>query len=224
MRGMRKYYEAYDERYKTAHAAGVSWASTEPTPIVLKTIEKYCPDRSAKLLEIGCGEGRDAGAVLEKGYDLTATDISPEAIDYCRRTMPEHGERFVVLDCIAGEHEEKYDFIYSVAVIHMLVDDEDRRAFYRFIRAHLRPGGTALVCSMGDGKTDTKSDIAAAFEEQEREHPSGAMKVAATSCRMVPFEIFEKEIEEGGLSIVEEGLTEAFPEFNSLMYAVIRAK
>ncbi|MBQ4370220.1 MAG: class I SAM-dependent methyltransferase [Oscillospiraceae bacterium] len=221
---MRKYYEAYDERYKTVHAAGVSWASAEPTPIVLQTIEKYRLGRSAKMLEIGCGEGRDAKALLEKGYDLTATDISPEAIDYCGKLMPELKDRFRVLDCIDGKHSEKYDFIYSVAVIHMLVDDGDRSAFYRFIRTHLTPGGAALVCSMGDGKTEMKSDVAAAFEEQEREHPSGAMKVAATSCRMVTFERFEKEIEEAGLSIVEKGLTEALPEFDSLMYALVKRK
>ena len=81
---MRKYYEAYDERYKTAHEKGVSWSSENRTPIVLETIEKYISDCHTPMLEIGCGEGRDARAVLEREYHLLATDISGEAIAYCK--------------------------------------------------------------------------------------------------------------------------------------------
>lgn len=36
-----KYYEAYEERYKTAHQKGVSWAYENSTPIVMNTISKY---------------------------------------------------------------------------------------------------------------------------------------------------------------------------------------
>ena len=48
----RKYYAAYDERYKTAHAQGVSWSSNVSTPIVMEVIEKYNINRSQRLLEI----------------------------------------------------------------------------------------------------------------------------------------------------------------------------
>lgn len=81
----RKYYAAYNERYKTAHAQGVSWSSNVSTPIVMEVIEKYNINRSQRLLEIGCGEGRDARTVLERGFQLTATDISGEAIAYCKQ-------------------------------------------------------------------------------------------------------------------------------------------
>ena len=36
---MRKYYEAYDERYKTVHLKGVSWSSDKSTPVVLDIIQ-----------------------------------------------------------------------------------------------------------------------------------------------------------------------------------------
>ena len=32
----RKYYEAYEERYRTAHTHGVSWANDTSTPIKTK--------------------------------------------------------------------------------------------------------------------------------------------------------------------------------------------
>ena len=37
----RKYYAAYEERYKTAHSKGVSWSSNVSTPIVMEVIDKY---------------------------------------------------------------------------------------------------------------------------------------------------------------------------------------
>lgn len=219
----RKYYAAYDERYKTAHGKGVSWASDACTPIVLETIRKYGILPAHALLEIGCGEGRDARAVLKEGYGgLLATDLSPEAIAYCQRSMPQHRERFRVLDCLSETPGRRFDFIYAVAVIHMLVRDEDRQGFYRFIRDCLKPGGYGLICTMGDGETEMQSDISRAFELQERSHPSGKMLVAGTSCRMVSFPTFRRELAESGLQIVEEGITSAMPEFDRLMYAVVQ--
>lgn len=106
----RKYYAAYNERYKTAHAQGVSWSSNVSTPIVMEVIEKYNINRSQRLLEIGCGEGRDARTVLERGFQLTATDISGEAIAYCKQKMPEYAGQFKVLDCLSGRAGRKIRF------------------------------------------------------------------------------------------------------------------
>ena len=129
----KKYYVAYDERYRAVHSMGLRWTSDIKTPIVLETIDKYC-EKSGKVLEIGCGEGRDAKAVFDEGHDLYATDISAEAVEFCRSNMPEHAERFFVLDCINGILDMKFDFIYSVAVLHMLTEDNDRVAFYKLIK------------------------------------------------------------------------------------------
>lgn len=218
----RKYYTAYEERYKTAHAQGVSWASSVSTPIVMEVIDKYGISHSQRLLEIGCGEGRDSRTVLEHGFQLTATDISSEAIAYCKEKMPEYENQFSVLDCLSDELDEKFDFLFAIAVVHMLVPDEDRDGFYGFIRSHLTAGGIALICTMGDGEVERQSDIRSAFTLQERDHESGKMMVTGTSCRMVSWNTFEKELSRNGFTILEKGMTSSLPDFNSLMYAVVR--
>ena len=147
----RKYYEAYEDRYKTAHEKGVSWEQMKNTPIVMDIINRYHLHPEQSLLEIGCGEGRDSATVLENGFHLMATDISPEAIDYCKKKKPDFESKFMVLDCLSSYLNEKFDFIYSIAVVHMFVLDEDRNGFYQFIRSHLKSDGIALICSMGDG-------------------------------------------------------------------------
>ena len=220
----KKYYQAYDERYKTVHEKGLSWSSDSCTPIVMEIIHKYNITLSHQLLEIGCGEGRDSKTVLENGYNLMATDISNEAIEYCKRVMPNYKNCFTVLDCLSNELNQTFDFIYAIAVIHMLVLDEDRDGFYQFIYNHLNDTGIALVCTMGDGNIEIQSDINKAFELQEREHETGKMMVAGTSCRMVSFKTFEEELERNQFEIIEKGITSSLPDFNSLMYAVVRRK
>ena len=217
-----KYYEAYDERYKTAHAKGVSWSSNVSTPIVLKTLKKYNISKDCPILEIGCGEGRDSRRLLDNGYLLKATDISKEAISYCKQIMLQYESNFEILDCLSASLDKRYDFVFAVAVIHMLVLDEDRAKFYGFINEHLSDNGVALICTMGDGSFEMQSDISEAFSIQERNHESGKMHVVATSCRMVSFDRFENEIKNNGLIIVEKGITESLPDFNSLMYAVVK--
>ena len=218
----RKYYTAYEERYKTVHQRGLSWEIHKSTPIVMDVIRRYRIQPDQALLEIGCGEGRDAKAVLENGFRLTATDISEEAVSYCREHIPEFASQFSVLDCLSSDMDRSFDFIYAVAVLHMLVLEEDRNGFYRFIHDHLIPEGIALICTMGNGENEYQSDVSKAFELQERDHPSGKMMVPATSCRMVSFKTFEKEIEENDLLLVEKGIISIPPAFDSLMYAVVK--
>lgn len=217
----KEYYAAYDERYRVIHEKGISWSSQIGTPIVPEVLERYGITKDQALLEIGCGEGRDAHRLLDAGYALTATDLSPEAIAYCRRSWPQWAEHFQILDCLSDSTQKGYDFIFAVAVIHMLVRDDDRKRFYKFLRSHLKPGGKALVCTMGDGETEFQTDISQAFALQEREHPAGKIQVAATSCRMVGWDTFRKELTENGLQILETGITPSLPDFDKLMYAVV---
>lgn len=220
-----KYYEAYDERYKTIHGMGKSWASDIPTPIVGEAIARYGVKKTDRILDVGCGEGRDALSLLCGGFDIEAVDVSPEAVDYCRKKAPQYAEHFRVFDCLrddnSGEYAKKYDFVYSVAVIHMLTEDADRRAFFDFVKNSLRAGGKALVCSMGDGRIEHISDSSRAFNMAERTHGGEKVQVAETSCRIASFETLEAEIRASGLSIVEKGLTASPPEFSEMLYFVL---
>lgn len=220
----RSYYEAYDDRYKQVHSEDIQWFSKEPSPIVSEVIGESSLTKTAKLLEIGCGEGRDAGYLLTKGYDVLATDVSEEAVAYCRKRYPEYEKQFSVLDCVTEKLSERFDFIYAVAVVHMLVLDEDRDGFYRFVREHLKPEGIALIGTMGDGSIERQSDIATAFDLQERTHEETGrtLKIAGTSCRMVNFATFEDELTKNGLTILKQGVTAVEPDFPCMMYAVVK--
>jgi len=218
-----KYYNAYDLRYQQAHKENIQWFSDAASPIVMEMLEKYGITKDAKLLEIGCGEGRDAIALLKEGYDLFATDVSSEAVAYCKKLAPGFGEQFAVFDCLADTLTQKFDFIYAVAVLHMLTEDEDRARFFESIRVHLKEGGLALICTMGDGEDQWKTDPSKAFDMVQREHLSGKLlELASTSCRVVSWETLHKEIAAASLSIAEEGMCSAPPDFGSMMYVLLK--
>lgn len=219
----RQYYEAYDDRYRQVHAKGLQWFADAPSGIVLETVRKLQLNERHKLLEIGCGEGRDATVLMKEGFDLYATDISREAITYCRKKFPKFAARFAILDCIDGELDKEFDFIYAVAVLHMLVEDAHRNAFYRFIRKHLTQDGKALICTMGDGETQCSSDITNAFCLQDRVHEQTGtpVRIASTSCRMVSFETLENELAVNGFAVLEKGVVPVEPDFAQMMYAVV---
>ncbi len=219
---MRKYYEAYDERYKAVHKKNLRCLGYESSRIVTEIIQKYGISKENTLLEIGCGEGRDSIVLLENCYNLLATDVSPEAVSYCKAQYKGYGDRFSVLDAVKGKLDEKFDYIYSVAVIHMLVEDKDRKAFYSFIKEHLTENGIALICTMGDGKMERKTDISIAFDLGERVCEGEKVLVAETSCRIVTNQTFEKELKDADLEIIEQGFTSIENHFPVMMYAVVK--
>ncbi len=218
----RNYYEAYDDRYRQVHGLGLNWSSMVPTGIVTEVMNRHAV--TGRILEIGCGEGRDAVPLLDRRYDVLATDLSPEAISWCRNRFPRYKERFACLDCLRDRLAEKFDFIYAVAVLHILVEDGDRQNFFRFFRDQLTDSGIGLICTMGDGHAEFSSDTALAFQRQERIHQESGrrLSIAGTSCRVVSGETFFAELKESGLEILELGMTQSPPDFSRMLYAVVK--
>lgn len=223
---MPKYYEAYEKRYRQVHEQSLSWASDKNSPIVSDTLKKYVKADKPRILDVGCGEGRDCLYLMNLGYDVQAIDISEEAIRYCRQQAgAENENRFHVLDVCRSKLQESFDFIYSVATLHMLVLRQDRERYLSFIKNHLSEGGCALILSMGDGVMESESNIDEAFEDKIRVHQETGkeLSVASTSCKMVSFDTLREELHSAGFSVVEEGLTETPPDFPFIMYAVVRS-
>lgn len=223
---MAKYYEAYDKRYRQVHEKSLSWATDENSPIVIETLKKYVKCNNPKILDIGCGEGRDCLYLLGLGYDVQAVDVSEEAIRYCiDKAGAKNKDRFHVVDVCIQNFEGTFDFIYSVATLHMLVLEQDRKRYLSFVKNRLSKNGYALILTMGDGNTETESDINEAFDDKKRTHQETGeeLLIAATSCKMVNFETFRKELKDSGFEIVEDGLTKIENHFPTIMYAVVRA-
>lgn len=223
---MKKYYEAYEDRYKKVHQeTGLAWAGEKPSQTILDLLEKYHADENSSILEVGCGEGQNAFNLLAHNYNnLEAFDVSKEAISWCKINAKKLGlseNHFFVADALKDKLNKKYDFIYSVAVLHMLVEDEDRNKFLRFFHEHLNDNGKGFIIIMGDGKETRKTDPTKAFELADRPFGDSTVQVATTSCRMVTWEQFLAELEKAGLKVVDKYLDYTISGFNVSMVAEV---
>ena len=104
--------------------------------------------RDARLLEIGCGTGRDAAFLVSHGRDVTATDAAEGMVNTAREAHPELASRLVCTPFpLPAGHDllrERFAGIYAVAVV-MHVPEEDLFEFAFQAKSLLCPGGTLLL-------------------------------------------------------------------------------
>lgn len=206
---MKKYYEAYEKRYQRVHEYGLLWFKSEPTPELINWISFFNIPLKERVLEVGCGEGRDVIYMAGMGYQMTATDISEEAIKTCIKMSNDKNINisFKVEDFVCKDSQEldMFNWIYSIGTLHMLVDEEDRKRFLRNLYGSLAPFGKLLLINKGDGKKSFKTDKDEAFHLVDREHFSDnkEIKLEATSFCMKSWIEHIEELEETGF-IVEK--------------------
>ena len=100
----------------------------------------------ACMLELGCGQGRDARFFAEAGHRVIATDFS-EAVMAANRKQ--HGNvsnlAFVIADTSSPLPfaSKRFDAVYASLSLHYFVDETTRRIFEEIAGA-LKPGG--LLC------------------------------------------------------------------------------
>ena len=222
---MCDYYKAYDKRYEESHNNNALWMSNNPSKMVMKVIEKYNIDKCSNILELGCGEGRDAINLLNNGYNVLGLDYSINAINKCNEiTKNKYVDKFKQFDFFKDMLLKKFDFIYSVAVIHMFITQKHRDKFYQFIYEHLKDNGFALIIAMGDGKTEYSSSIDEAFLKRMRININTGEKmlVSNTTCMIKKLDDMIKEIRDNNFEIIENGIDCSLDDFSDCMYFVIR--
>jgi ubiquinone/menaquinone biosynthesis C-methylase UbiE len=73
----------------------------------------------SKILDLGCGPGRDAKFFAERGYQVTGVDISPKMISLAKNSLPE-GD-FLVSDIESLQlNQSSFDAIWaSASLLHV---------------------------------------------------------------------------------------------------------
>jgi SAM-dependent methyltransferase len=102
---------------------------------------------AARVLDAGCGGGRNLVYLLRAGYDVFATDADEPAIDAVRRLAAELAPDLPA-DRFRAEPVERMSFadgfadvVISSAVLHFARDDAQFAAMVREMWRVLRPGG-----------------------------------------------------------------------------------
>ncbi len=103
--------------------------------------------RGSRVLDAGCGSGRNIHYLLNAGYDVSATDADPNAISEVMRlaadlnaTLPPTNFRREPVEAMSFK-DESMDVILSIAVLHFALADEQFEAMLESIWRVLKPGG-----------------------------------------------------------------------------------
>lgn len=115
---------------------------TEPTDFCYRVLENYPPTHYMRLLEIGCGEGRDAVFFARNGYDVTAYDIAPAGIQKTKLLASRCGVLVSAFceDMFTFAPREEYDIVYASRCMQYLKPPV-RQAFFDKYKKHTKPGG-----------------------------------------------------------------------------------
>lgn len=71
-------------------ADAVPWGGREAHPYVTDWLDAPVADPPGRrAVIVGCGLGGDAAAVHAAGYEVTAFDVAPTAVDWARRRLPD---------------------------------------------------------------------------------------------------------------------------------------
>jgi SAM-dependent methyltransferase len=112
-------------------------------------LTRYLPP-AGTVLEIGAATGRYTLALVERGYAVTAVDLSAGLLARCQARLAAAGldgrTRFVVADArdLRAVPDGAFDAVLLLGPLYHLIYEEDRRAAVRQAAARLRDGGVIV--------------------------------------------------------------------------------
>ena len=142
--------------------------------------------KGSRILEIGCGSGRDAASFLADGYDIVALDGSKGLLSEIPKLHPELNGRLVfgILPCKIDFEDEYFDGFYSVACLMHLYEEELPKVLKELYRI-TKKSGVGLV-SIPTTRKDVGED--------------GIDEIGRVMTLM-PIEVWEKHFKDAGFSV-----------------------
>ena len=142
--------------------AAVPWAELAPHPYLVDWLDgpvSAPPGRRAVV--VGCGLGDDAAELARRGFEVTAFDVAPTAVEWAARRFPDLSIDWRVVDLLALPDDllGAFDLVVEVRTVQSLpgvVRDAAMAAIGRLAA----PRGTVVVVTL----VATTAAIAAAWD------------------------------------------------------------
>lgn len=189
-------------------------APTEPSKFAAYISEKYLQN-TGQLIELGCGNGRDARYFASLGLGVVAVDICSPEIEVLSDSNTRDNLKFEAGDFTRlPESNSRYDYVYSRFTLHS-VDAEGQKRAIEWSSRSLKEGGLLCVETRGQknelyrmGKPVEGEPNAFIYEDHYR--------------RFEDFEVLQQQIESSGLKILEAAEDKGFAPFGDTDYHFVR--
>jgi len=155
-----------------------------PSSFAIYVKDKYL-DKDKKLLELGCGNGRDCLFFASNGINTTAIDMAEDEITYLN-SIDTKNVNFINGDFTQLSEFKNFDYVYSRFTFHS-IEDKSENLVLSQLKNILKTGGLFLLEARS-----TKD------EELEKVFGTGHFR------RYLDFEKTIKKIEAQGFYILEK--------------------
>lgn len=108
----------------------------------IKQVFNLCKKKNPKVVELGCGNGRDAGEILKLTNDYLGIDISRSMIEIAKKTVPQ--AKLKVADLEGFEFEKRIDIIFAFAALLHSKKENLKKMFLKATKA-LNPNGLFFI-------------------------------------------------------------------------------
>jgi len=136
----------FEELYSSADRdeEWIPWSDGRPNPLVVEWAIGKSTNGGA--LVVGCGLGEDAVFLEQRGWNVTAFDLSATAVEWAKEQHPNSKIEWVVADLLdlPDEWKESFDLVLEVHIIQALPESVRKLAASR-LSPLVSPGG-CLVC------------------------------------------------------------------------------
>ena len=119
------------------------WHLDEPPPELIRILKSGWPRPPGRVLDLGCGQGTEAGHLAATGFSAWGIDLSPVALGTARRLHP-------LVHLVRGDVRRlpfptgSFDFALDRGTFHYL-DAAGRRLYASELHRVLRPRGRFLL-------------------------------------------------------------------------------
>lgn len=143
--------EHWDNVYDTKSFTEVSWFQPRPERS-LQLIERAAVDLDDAIIDVGGGASTFVDHVLDDGFtDITVLDIAGKAFKQSRRRLGARadGVEWIVFDVTAYQPTRTWQLWHDRAVLHFLIDEQDRTRYVDVLETALAPGGHVVLATFG---------------------------------------------------------------------------
>lgn len=153
--------------YETLYAgaagdpSSIPWAELTPAPQLLAWLEALgTPPPGTRALDVGCGLGDNAEAMAAAGHAVTAFDISPSAVAWCRRRFPRSSVDYRVADLFAlpEDFARAFDLVHEMFTLQTIPHARRAEAIAA-IAGTVAPGGKLLVYCRGRDPHEPEGEL-----------------------------------------------------------------
>ena len=133
-------------RYDKAYRSEDYFWGVDPDPLCMDVLRFMPPGKRKRLIEIGCGEGKDCDFFARTGYDVTGVDISTGGLKKARLLAQRANVNLDLIkaDIVFYQSREKYDIYYSSGALHLITSEMKQSAFEHY-KKNTYPGGIHAI-------------------------------------------------------------------------------